>query len=177
MSDLTPIRPPVLMTMALFGLWVALSQKLDAFHLLAGLAAAGVIAFTTRGLYRSSPQTMPPEEFVRIPLKWRHFLGYGGWLALAIIRAATDVAMVVLRRRLLIAPRVLRLRDRLPHPTARLTLAHSITLTPGTLTVDCDDEHLDIHLLDGAYAGSFAGDGGPITRRVRRLFAILAPPR
>ena len=177
MSNLTPIRPPVFMAAALFGLWILLSQKFDAFHLAAGLVTACIIAFATRGLYRSAPQPMSPEEFVRIPLKWRHFLGYGGWLALEILRAATEVAFIVLRRRLFVAPLIVRLRDGLPHPAARLTLAHSITLTPGTLTVDCDDEHLDIHLLDEATARMFAGDGGPITRRVRRLFALLAPPR
>ena len=177
MSDLTPLRPPVLMAIALFGLWVALSQKLDAFHLAAGLVAAGVIAFATRGLYRFPPHPMPSDEFVRIPLKWRPFLAYGGWLALQILRSAMDVAIMVLRRRLLLAPLIVRLRDGLPHPTARLALAHSITLTPGTLTVDCDDEHLDIHLLDDATARMFAGDGGPVVRRTRRLFATLAPPR
>lgn len=176
MSDLTLIRPPLLTAVALFGLWVALSQRLDAFHLALGVVSAGVIAYATRRLYRSSPRPMPPDEFARIPLKWRHLLGYCGWLAVQILRAATDVAVVVLRRRLLIAPVIVRIRDGLPHPVARLTLAHSITLTPGTLTIDCHDESMDIHLLDDATARTFAGDGGPIARRVRRLFATLTLP-
>lgn len=174
MSDPTPVRPSIVTAIALFGLWVALSQKLDAFHLGLGLVTAAVIAFATRGLYRSSPRPMPPDEFTRIPLKWRQLLGYGAWLLVAILRAATEVAMVVLRRRLLIAPIIVRLRDGLPHPIARVTLAHSITLTPGTLTVDCDDESLDVHMLDVATVKAFEGDGGPIVRRVRRLFATLA---
>lgn len=177
MSDLTSLRPQIVAAAALFGLWIALSQKLDAFHLALGLISACGIALATRRLYRSPPRPMPPEEFTRIPLKWLHLLGYCGWLGMQILRAATDVALVVLRRRLLIAPIVVRIRDGLPHPIARLTLAHSITLTPGTLTVDCDDEGLDIHLLDGATARTFAGDGGPIARRVRRLFDTVTPPR
>ena len=177
MSDRTSIRPQIVAAVALFGLWIALSQKLDAFHLALGLISAAVIAFATRGLYRSSPRPMPPEEFTRIPLKWLHVVGYCGWLAVQIIRAATDVALVVLRPRLPIAPAVVRIQDDLPHPIARLTLAHSITLTPGTLTLDCDDEGLDIHLLDDTTAPAFAGDGGPIARRVRRLYATLTLPR
>ena len=177
MSDRRRVRPVVLAALLLFGFWVALSQKLDAFHLTIGLISASAIAFATRGLYRSFPRPMPPGDFARIPLKWHHLLGYGGWLAVQILRAAGDVARVVLGRRLLIAPLIVRLRDDLPHPIARLTLAHSITLTPGTLTIDCDDEGLDVHLLDEATALSFAGDGGPIVRRVRKLFKILTLPR
>ena len=177
MSDLISIRPWIVTAAALFGLWIALSWKLDAFHLALGLIAATGVALATRGLYRSPPRPMPPEEFVRIPRKGLRLLGYCGWLGVQILRSATDVALVVLRRRLLIAPIVVRIEDGLPHPVARLTLAHSITLTPGTVTLDCDDEGMDIHLLDDATARSFSGDGGPITRRVRRLFATLTLPR
>ena len=177
MSDVPSIRPSIVTAVALFGLWIALSQRLDAFHLSLGLASASVIALATRRLYRFAPRPMPPEEFARIPLRWLQLLGYCAWLAVQILRSATEVALVVLRRRLLIAPIVVRIRDGLPHPVARLTLAHSITLTPGTLTIDCDDGGLEVHLLDDATARTFAGDGGPITRRVRRLFASLAPRR
>ena len=174
-SDRRHIGPPLLAAAALFALWVALSQKLDAFHLGLGLIAAFGIAFATRGIYRSPPRPMSPQEFLRIPRRCGPFVAYAGWLGWEILLAASSVAMVVLRPRMRIDPKVLRLRDNLPHPIARMTLAHSITLTPGTLTVDCDDDALAVHFLDGANAGTFTGDGGPITRRVRRLFAQPGP--
>lgn len=170
-------RPAVITAVFLFGLWVALSGKLDGFHLALGLISATAVAFATRGLYRSSPRPMPADEFARAPLKWHHFLAYWLWLVVQIFRAAIDVARVVLSPRLPIAPRVVRVADDLPHPIARVTLAHSITLTPGTVTIDCDDGGLEVHALDEAAAASVDGDGGRIARRVRRLFAALTAPR
>ena len=73
---------------------------------------------------------MPADEFGRAPLRWRHFLTYTVWLVWQVFRSAIQVAKLILHPRLPIAPRMIRIADDLPHPVARLTLAHSITLTP-----------------------------------------------
>jgi len=64
----------------LFVFWVALSGKLDAFHLSLGLLTAVAVTLATHRLYRAPPQPMPAEEFGRAPLRWRHFLTYSVWL-------------------------------------------------------------------------------------------------
>ena len=159
----------------LFGFWVALSGKLDAFHLGLGLLTAVAVALATGKLYRARPQPMPGDEFGRAPLRWRHFLTYGMWLGIQIFRSAIQVAKLILHPRLPIAPRMVRIADDLPHPIARLTLAHSITLTPGTVTVDCDDEGMVVHAIDPESAASLGTDGGPMADRVRAVFG--APTR
>ena len=166
-------RPVVLTTALLFSLWVALSGKLDAFHLALGLISASAVAFATRRLYRLPPRPIPADDFVRIPLRWRHFLAYGIWLVVQIFRSAVEVTKLVLHPRLPIAPRVVRIADDLPHPVARLTLAHSITLTPGTVTIECDDGGMEIHALNADAAHSLEGDGGRMAARVRKLFEAL----
>ena len=163
-------RPVVVATVLLFGFWVALSGKLDAFHLSLGLITAVAVALATARLYQVPPQPMPPDEFGRAPLRWRLFLGYWMWLVVQIFRSAIEVSKLVLNPRLPIAPRVVRIADDLPHPIARLTLAHSITLTPGTVTIDCDDDGMEIHALDPEAASSLGTDGGPMAARVRALF-------
>ncbi|GAH60549.1 unnamed protein product [marine sediment metagenome] len=45
-------------------------------------------------------------------------------------------------------PRVVHFRTRLKSELARVVLANSITLTPGTLTLDLDNDHLIVHWLD-----------------------------
>lgn len=159
----------------LFGFWVALSGELDAFHLLLGLIAAVWVALATAKLYRANPQPMPAAEFARAPLRWRHFLVYGIWLLVQVFRSAIHVVKLVLNPRLPIAPRMVRIADDLPHPIARLTLAHSITLTPGTVTVDCDDEGMVVHAIDAASAASLGEDGGPMAGRVRAVFGPSKP--
>lgn len=179
MSDRKPpvlavgARPAVLTALALFGLWVAFSGKLDAFHLGLGLISAFAVSFATRRLYGLPPQPMPADQYRRIPIRWRHFLTYGIWLVVQIFRSGIEVAKVVLHPRLPIAPRVVRIADGLPHPVARLTLAHSITLTPGTVTIECDDGGMEVHALDAEAARSLEGDGGKMAARVRKLFGAL----
>lgn len=174
MSDLTSFRPQIVTAAALFGLWIALSQKLDAFHLSLGLITAVAVALATGRLYRARPQPMPADEFVRILLRWRHFLIYSVWLLWQIFRSAIQVAKLILHPRLPIAPRMVRIADDLPHPIARLTLAHSITLTPGTVTVDCDDEGMVVHAIDPESAAALGSDGGPMADRVRAVFGAPA---
>ena len=173
MSARQRIRPIVLKTALLFSFWIALSGELDGFHLTLGLISALAVACATRRLYQLPPRLMPPEDFARIPIRWRHFLTYWIWLCLQIFRSAIQVAKLVLHPRLPIAPRVVRIADDLPHPMARLTLAHSITLTPGTVTIECDDRGMEVHALDADAAQSLEGDGGQMARRVQKLFKAL----
>lgn len=165
-----PILPVAVAAGLLFGFWVALSGKLGAFHLALGLLTAVAVALATGRLYRARPQPMPADEFGRAPLRWRHFLTYSVWLLWQIFRSAIQVAKLILHPRLPIAPRVVRIADDLPHPVARLTLAHSITLTPGTVTVDCDDEGMVVHAIDPEAAANLGSDGGPMADRVRAVF-------
>ncbi len=158
----------------LFGFWIALSGKLDAFHLALGLITAAAVALATRRLYRAPPQPMPADEFGRALLRWPRFLAYSVWLLWQIFRSAVQVAKLILHPRLPIAPRMVRIADDLPHPVARLTLAHSITLTPGTVTVDCDDEGMLVHAIDPEAAASLGSDGGPMADRVRAVFGAPA---
>jgi len=46
------------------------------------------------------------------------------------------------------APRIIRFRTGLRTQTARVVLANSITLTPGTITVSLEDEVFTVHCLD-----------------------------
>ena len=58
-----------------------------------------------------------------------------------------------------INPRIVHFRTRLKSDTARVILANSITLTPGTITVDLDDDHLIVHWLNAKTTHSrHAGD-------------------
>lgn len=154
----------------LFGLWVVLSAKFDLFHLGIGLLTAVAAAASTQRVYALQPSSMPPRDFARTILRSHRVLGYAGWMLLQIFQSAIHVARIVLDPRLPVRPALIRIQDALPHPVARLTLAHSITLTPGTVTVGCDEDGMTVHALDSRAARSLGSDGGPIAARVRRLY-------
>jgi multicomponent Na+:H+ antiporter subunit E len=56
----------------------------------------------------------------------------------------------------------------LPHNLARMTLANSITLTPGTVTLDVDDDEYLVHALTVAMAEGLSE--GELPRRVGAVF-------
>ena len=68
-------------------------------------------------------------------------------LFLYVVRANLDVAYRVLHPALPIRPGIVRARTSLKTPAGRVLLANSITLTPGTLSVDLADDVLYIHRI------------------------------
>ncbi len=75
-------------------------------------------------------------------------VAYMGYLFIEIVKANLDVARRVIQPRIPINPGIVRVKTRLKSPVGRMILANSITLTPGTLTVDIKDDHLYIHWID-----------------------------
>ncbi len=73
------------------------------------------------------------------PKRWFLFLAYAfGPFLVGMIKANFDVAYRVITGK--IRPGIVRLKPNLTKPFARTLLANSITLTPGTMTVDIDEE-------------------------------------
>jgi len=82
------------------------------------------------------------------PKRLAYAAAYLPYLFFAIIRANLDVASRVVRRKIPINPGIVSVRTKLKSPLGRTVLANSITLTPGTLSVDIDKDRLFIHWID-----------------------------
>jgi multicomponent Na+:H+ antiporter subunit E len=65
-----------------------------------------------------------------------------------LIKSNFDVARRVLTPALPIKPGIVEVKTKLKSKFARMLLANSITLTPGTLTVDVKDDSFFIHWID-----------------------------
>ncbi|MCK4392488.1 Na+/H+ antiporter subunit E, partial [Candidatus Bipolaricaulota bacterium] len=65
-----------------------------------------------------------------------------------VLKANLDVAYRVLHPKMPIKPGIVLIRTGLKSDTGKLVLANSITLTPGTLTMDVEGEHLLIHWIN-----------------------------
>jgi multicomponent Na+:H+ antiporter subunit E len=66
----------------------------------------------------------------------------------ALIKSNLDVAFRVIQPVIPINPGIVHVKTKLKSPLARLVLANSITLTPGTLTVETSGEDFYIHWID-----------------------------
>ena len=161
------------LTLALFVLWVVLSGKFDAFHLLIGAGSALGIALGTQRLLLLPPAIGPLDVHPAAVVPWRHLLAYLPWLSWQIMLASVQVAFVVLHPKMPISPCLVRFRMPLPHALARLTLATSITLTPGTVTLDVQDDEFLVHALTASNARALCpqeGSGAIIQRRIAALY-------
>lgn len=80
---------------------------------------------------------------------------YFFWLMWQLVLANIDVLLATTGQELNIDPKVVRFRFRADNPMASVILANSITLTPGTVTMNVTDDGVyEIHALTvGAAAG------------------------
>ncbi|MBN2789286.1 MAG: Na+/H+ antiporter subunit E [Candidatus Delongbacteria bacterium] len=82
------------------------------------------------------------------PKKWIYSIWYVIFLFIEIIKANFDVARRVVSPKIPINPGIVTVKTKLKSAMGRMILANSITLTPGTLTVDIDEDILYIHWID-----------------------------
>ena len=106
------------------------------------------------------------EEGHPVHLIWGLIL-YIPWLLWAIIKANIDVAKRILSPRLPIAPRIVRVNGTQKTDLCRVIFANSITLTPGTVSLDLDEEEIVVHALTEEAADDV--QSGDMDRRVTAL--------
>ncbi len=92
---------------------------------------------------------------------------YWAWLIKEIVMSSLEVARVVLSPRLPISCRFIELRATSQNTVDQVILANSITLTPGTLTLDLHEGVLKVHTL--TQEGADALIAGEMDRRVAHL--------
>ncbi len=79
------------------------------------------------------------------------------WLIWNIITANLEVARIILHPRMPLDPQLIRFRTQLKKPFAQVVVANSITLTPGTVTVDLKDQEFLVHSLAPNSASALVG--------------------
>jgi multicomponent Na+:H+ antiporter subunit E len=81
------------------------------------------------------------------PRRWFWFVLYLVTFIWACIKANFDVAYRVLHPAMPIRPGIVKIKTNLKSDFARTLLANSITMTPGTITVDLIDDVLYVHWI------------------------------
>lgn len=127
--------------------WLLLSGIYD-HALLFWLGAASVIAC----VLLAHRMDVIDHEGVPLDLGWR-ILIYWPWLFIEIVKANIDVIGRLLRLTPAISPTLIRTRPLQQTDLGKTIYANSITLTPGTFSIDVDEEQgILVHALarDGA---------------------------
>jgi multicomponent Na+:H+ antiporter subunit E len=82
------------------------------------------------------------------PKRFLWAVAYVFYLFFEIVKANFDVAARIVKPVIPLNPGIVTVRTRLGSPLARTVLANSITLTPGTLSVDIRGDLLYVHWID-----------------------------
>lgn len=143
-------------TLVFFWLWLNGSLAGDVF--VVGLAPAFVIALLFRDRIAVFSDLNPTPRAIGYSMLYVLFF------IKELVKSNISLAAIVLSPRLPINPGIVKVRTRLKSRMGRLLLANSITLTPGTLTVELQGEWLYVHWvtvestdIDGATASIVAG--------------------
>lgn len=94
-------------------------------------------------------------------------ISYWGWLAKEVVKSSLEVARIVLHPRMPISPQVVDIRATASHPVGQVVLANSITLTPGTLSLDVHKGVIKVHALTKEGADDLMS--GEMDRRVAAI--------
>jgi len=91
-------------------------------------------------------------------------LRYWGWLFIEVVKSSIQVMRVVLRPTIEVAPVVVKIPRNQRSEFQTMMLGNSITLTPGTITLDVDEDTILVHALTEAGADDLMA--GEMARRV-----------
>ena len=145
----------------LAALWVLLSGHYSPLLLGLGLASVVFVVWIVGRMDEADGARL------RIRLRPLASLRYGFWLLAQIVRANVEVARLALSPRMRMSPVLMRIPAPPQSEFGRVVLAHSITLTPGTVSVDLDEGEVEVHALTKETAAALAR--GEMGRRVAEL--------
>lgn len=153
----------VIQATLLFIFWLSLSGHYDLFHIGAGLVSVALILWLNR--FNSL------HWLKLLKVRWSRAFSYPFFLLRNIVTANLQVAYLIVHPRLPIDPVILEFPTRLKSGFAKLVLGNSITLTPGTITIDIQGQNFQVHALARGLAESLV-----IAREQNHVAEIFGDP-
>lgn len=145
----------------LFAAWLTLSGHFEPLLLGLGVASCAAVVLITRRMDVVDREGQP------LHLTLRALSSYWPWLLWEIAKSNIDVARRVVHPKLPISPTLVRLTPTQKSDLGLVIYANSITLTPGTITVDVEPGMLLVHAI--AREGAVSLEAGDMDRRVTRM--------
>ncbi len=140
--------------------WMLLSGHFTALLLGFGVLSVVLVVWLVVRMDRADNER-------RIIYPTPRLIGYWGWLLWAVVKANIDVAKRIWHPDLPIDPNWSRLETKVSTPLEKTFYANSITLTPGTLTTNVNENHFMVHAL--SQEGIRELREGEMERRILRL--------
>lgn len=148
----------------LFSFWLLWSGHYTPLLISLGVASCIAVVLILRRL------DIIDHEAVPLHLTGRIFF-YLAWLTKEIGKANVDVIKLILAPKLNIEPNVIRTKVTQTSDLGKVIYANSITLTPGTVTIDIEDDEFIVHGINKAASdGVLSGEMDAYVTKVERDF-------
>ena len=150
-------RHAIKLILFLFAIWLLLSGHYTPLMLTLGLLSTLLVVVLVNRAnlieHENQPIIIKPSV-----------LFYWGWLGREIVKSNIDVARRILNPRLQISPNVFTVKASQKSDLGRVTYANSITLVPGTVAMDVEEDVITVHALTQEAAADL--QRGEMDRRV-----------
>ena len=161
----------------LLAFWFTLAGRWDLQYLAVGVGVVVLSLYLRNQIVprseavpgRAAQGAIGPGTALQLAPK---ILAYLVAVLVELVRANLKVAAIVLNPRLPLSPVFFAYSPPVRSPWGRVLLANSVTLTPGTLTVELDEETFLVHALTTEAAESLVGWAAE--GRVMRLERVAA---
>lgn len=124
----------------LFAFWLLLSGVFTPFLIGAGAGSAIAVVWFARRMDLVDVESFPL-------VMWHTTFRYWPWLLKEIVKSGWNVTCIVLAPALPVSPTLVRFRPGQRTPVGLVTHANSITLTPGTITIEATPDEFLVHGL------------------------------
>ncbi len=146
--------------LTLFATWLLLSGVYTPLFIFLGVLSCAIVVVIALRMEVIDRESHPVHLSMSLP-------GYWLWLGKEIVLANIDVTKRILSPGQAINPSVFRVKAGQDDELGKVIYANSITLTPGTVTIDIDDDDLVIHALSETSRDDL--ESGEMDRRVTAL--------
>ena len=150
----------VTLGLVLFGSWLLMSGVFIPFILLLGVFSCAVVVVISMRMDVIDHEAVPVHLTLKAILYWP-------WLLWEIVKANIDVTRRVLGLAE-ISPTMVRIQATQKSDLGLVIFANSITLTPGTISIDLEEDgHILVHAI--SREGTVGLEGGEMDRRVTEM--------
>lgn len=120
-----------------FIVWIALTNSLNIQELVMGSIIALIVSY-----FFTEHKTLNLFHLIKI------YIRFIPLFLKELILSNIEVAKIIVSRKIDIDPSIVKLNTTLKSDHDKLLLANTITLTPGTLTIELHEQNLYIHILN-----------------------------
>ncbi|MGN1095828.1 MAG: Na+/H+ antiporter subunit E [Eubacteriales bacterium] len=140
------------MAVLLFLLWILLNGRFTFDAGMLQIVISGVIVSGLVYIFAVKAFSMSPKAELYF---WKNvflLIAYAAVLVFEVIKANFAVISIILNKKKNPSPAIVKIRVPLKRGFSRFLLANSITLTPGTITVEQEEDIFIVHCLDRSLA-------------------------